>query len=113
VPFVRPVIVQPVLALPQLAEPGLAEAVYPVMAAPPFEAGATQATASWPSPAVSVAAVGAPGSPAQKLPDVVEVAEVQFASRAFTTGVSCALVVTSVVRPETPVASVLTPSDTS
>jgi hypothetical protein len=49
----------------------------------------------------------------QKVPEVVEVLDVQFPRRARTTGVICAFVVRSVVRPDTPVARVLTPSLTS
>jgi hypothetical protein len=114
VPFVSPVSVQPAgVALLQVVPPGLAVAEYPVTAVPPSLTGAVQVAASWPSPAVSTTAVGAPGTPVQKLPDVVEVDDVQFPSLAFTTGVTWALVVRSMVSPATPVARVLTPSLTS
>ena len=39
-------------------------AVYPVIAAPPFEAGGVKDTVAWPLPGVAVPIVGAPGAPA-------------------------------------------------
>lgn len=36
--------------------------VYPVMAKPPFDAGAVQLTLAWPLPAVATTFVGAPGT---------------------------------------------------
>ena len=44
------------------APPGDAVTVYPVIADPPFEAGATQLTVAEASPAIAVAPVGAPGA---------------------------------------------------
>jgi len=42
--------------------PGLHVAVNPVMAAPPFEAGAVKAIVAWPAPGVAAPMVGAPGT---------------------------------------------------
>lgn len=70
------------VALAQVVPPGAAVAAYPVIALPPSLAGAVQVTATCPSPAVSATPVGAPGTPVQKLPEVVEVDEVQLPSRA-------------------------------
>ena len=43
--------------------PGAPVTVYPVIAEPPFEAGATHVTVACPFPAVAVNPVGAPGGP--------------------------------------------------
>jgi hypothetical protein len=47
VPLVRPVTVQDVLLVVQVRPPGLDVTVYPVMAAPPLEAGAVHETVPW------------------------------------------------------------------
>ena len=47
VPLVRPVTVQPVEAVVQVRPPGDEVTVYPLMAAPPSEAGAVQDTTDW------------------------------------------------------------------
>jgi hypothetical protein len=61
--LVRPVTVQLVEAAEQPAEAGVEDTVYPLMAAPPVEAGAVQDTTDW-ALALDVAAtaVGAPGA---------------------------------------------------
>ena len=47
-----------------VAPPGLAVTVYPVMLAPPLDAGAVKVTVAWVSPAVAVPMVGAFGATA-------------------------------------------------
>jgi len=46
----------------QVCPPGLAVAVYEVIAAPPFDAGAAHFTVAAPFPGVPVTPVGAPGT---------------------------------------------------
>jgi hypothetical protein len=51
------------LAVPvPVRPPGLLVAVYPVIALPPLEAGALKTTTTWPSEAVTLEIVGAPGT---------------------------------------------------
>jgi hypothetical protein len=111
--LVRPVIVQPVLAEVQVAPPGEAVAVYPVIDAPPFEAGAAQVTATCPSAAVVLTVVGAPGRPVHEADDVVTEDETQVPARALTAGVRAWAVGTSTVSAATLEASVEVPSVTS
>ena len=61
-PLVSPDTVHVVVAVEQVKPPGVEMAVYPVMADPPFDAGAVQATTDWVlALEVAVTAVGAPG----------------------------------------------------
>ena len=43
-----------------------------MMGDPPFEAGAEKVTVAWPFPAVAVPIVGAPGTPALMVSEIVE-----------------------------------------
>ena len=62
VPFVRPTTVQEVVEVMQVNEPGLDVTVYPVRAAPPFDAGAVHDTIDCVLTFdVAVIPVGAPG----------------------------------------------------
>ena len=47
---------------PAVMRPGEEVTVYPVIAEPPFDAGAVKATETFPLPAVAVPTVGAPGT---------------------------------------------------
>ena len=61
-PLVSPTTVQVVVAVEHVMPPGLDVTVYPVMADPPLEAGAVQATTDWVLAFdVAVTPVGAPG----------------------------------------------------
>ncbi|MGB7962838.1 MAG: hypothetical protein WCF12_07765 [Propionicimonas sp.] len=62
-PFANPLTVHEVsLVVEQLPPSGVAVTVYPVIGAPPSEAGAAQATAALPSPGTAVTRSGAPGT---------------------------------------------------
>ena len=60
--MVSPTTVQVVPVVEQVKPPGFEVAVYELMAAPPLEAGAVQATVTEPLPAVTELTVGAPGT---------------------------------------------------
>jgi hypothetical protein len=65
--------------------PGEEVTVYPVMALPPVEAGALNATLAWAFPAVATGLVGAPGTvPGVTDPDVDEATELPAALVATT-----------------------------
>jgi len=53
---------QDVVLVVQVLAPGLDMTVYPVMAAPPLEAGAVQETVPWVYPPTAVTPVGGPGA---------------------------------------------------
>lgn len=61
-PLLRPVTVIGLDPPVPVTPPGLAVAVYPVIVAPPSDAGAVKVTLAWASPAVAVPMVGAPGT---------------------------------------------------
>jgi hypothetical protein len=60
--LVKPVITRGELAPVAVKPPGEEVTVYPVMALPPSEAGAVNATLAWAFPAVATGLVGAPGT---------------------------------------------------
>jgi hypothetical protein len=60
--LVKPVITRGELAPVAVKLPGEEVTVYPVMALPPSEAGAVNATLAWALPAVATGLVGAPGT---------------------------------------------------
>jgi len=61
VPFVRPGTVQLVVDVVQMNEPGVDVTVYPVVALPPLEAGATHDTAARAFPDTADTDLGTPG----------------------------------------------------
>ena len=73
-PFVKPVTVQLVVAVVHENEPGDEVTVYPVIALPPFEAGADHETVTEESPKTPDTPVGTPGTVAgTTAPEAVDV----------------------------------------
>jgi hypothetical protein len=72
--LVKPVTVTGEFAPVPVRPPGLEVTVYKVIAAPPVNAGAVKLTVAWVSPAVALAAVGAPGTTALILNERLTVA---------------------------------------
>src|SRR6478735_4656411 len=83
-PLVRPVSVQLSALVRQMRPPGFAVAVYDVTTDPPLDAGADQARATEPLPAVAELRVGAPGTVAGTADRAFEAGPVPMALLAVT-----------------------------